>query len=138
MCTCTLSTDHTNSIYQRTLHHRYKQFYDMLGHAKGLKVVSVEYYGYENSVMQERFNQQKADFRNGGRPSDIVWVFHGTAEKNVEAIMKDGFRYAMPTQCFPWLLVLFLVFFLRLLLMLLGFGPISTAYSSRHRGRQSL
>lgn len=70
----------------------FTQYKMMLGAEGKLVVKSVEYYGYEHSTMQQAFDKKQQDFKARKVSDSVIWVFHGTAETNVEPIMTGGFK----------------------------------------------
>ena len=68
------------------------QFNEMLKRS-GQEIRQVDYYGFENSQMQEAFTAKKAEFHSADKDDGEIWVFHGTGnEANIDSIMKGGFK----------------------------------------------
>ena len=74
------------------------QFREMIGNSAALGgsavvITSVEYYGFENSPMQTRFDAAKLTFQQKNKDDKEVWVFHGTkTEAAISSIMTGGFK----------------------------------------------
>jgi hypothetical protein len=67
------------------------QFYQMGGVGK---ISQVDYFGYEQSQMQQDFDNTRARFERK-RVGGVTWIFHGTGnEGNITSIMMGGFKVA--------------------------------------------
>ena len=57
---------------------------------KQMKVVKIDI--IENPVLEAKFSAKQAEFKSKGIPSDPVFGFHGTAEANIDPILKNNFN----------------------------------------------
>ena len=53
---------------------------------------------YESPRVEKTFKDKEDEFKRNGIDAKMIWVFHGTAEANIEAICCDGFRVAHGNQ----------------------------------------
>ena len=47
---------------------------------------------YESHDVQSPYDKNKSEFSTSRKPTEEIWVFHGTGTENIESICLEGFR----------------------------------------------